>query len=59
MMKKESTNLNSVENMKSYNLNNKKKVCIDINEEPNLSSDVYDKGIPKTFTLVAEKNVNI
>ncbi|MNI96572.1 hypothetical protein D3C73_1550540 [compost metagenome] len=24
-------------------------------EEPNLSSDVYDKGIPKTFTLVAEK----
>lgn len=22
-------------------------------EEPNLSSDVYDKGIPKTFTLVA------
>ncbi|MEK3836084.1 MULTISPECIES: class I SAM-dependent methyltransferase [unclassified Paenibacillus] len=24
-------------------------------EEPNLSSDVYDKGIPKTFTLVAVK----
>lgn len=24
-------------------------------EEPNLSSDVYDKGIPKTFTLMAEK----
>ncbi|WP_245864450.1 class I SAM-dependent methyltransferase [Paenibacillus donghaensis] len=24
-------------------------------EEPNLSSDVYDRGIPKTFTLVAEK----
>ncbi|MEK4058572.1 MULTISPECIES: class I SAM-dependent methyltransferase [Paenibacillus] len=24
-------------------------------EEPNLSSEVYDKGIPKTFTLVAEK----
>lgn len=24
-------------------------------EEPNLSSDVYDKGIPKTFTLVANK----
>lgn len=24
-------------------------------EEPNLSSDVYDKGIPKTFTLVAGK----
>lgn len=24
-------------------------------EEPNLSSDVYDKGIPKTFTLVAQK----
>lgn len=24
-------------------------------EEPNLSSDVYDKGIPKTFTLVASK----
>jgi 2-polyprenyl-3-methyl-5-hydroxy-6-metoxy-1,4-benzoquinol methylase len=24
-------------------------------EEPNLSSDTYDKGIPKTFTLVAEK----
>lgn len=24
-------------------------------EEPNLSSDIYDKGIPKTFTLVAEK----
>lgn len=25
-------------------------------EEPNLSSDVYDKGIPKSFTLVARKN---
>lgn len=25
-------------------------------EEPNLSSDVYDKGIPKTFTLIAETN---
>lgn len=24
-------------------------------EEPNLSSDVFDKGIPKTFTLVADK----
>ncbi|MDT3426330.1 2-polyprenyl-3-methyl-5-hydroxy-6-metoxy-1,4-benzoquinol methylase [Paenibacillus forsythiae] len=24
-------------------------------EEPNLSSDVFDKGIPKTFVLVAEK----
>ncbi|MEK5237645.1 class I SAM-dependent methyltransferase [Paenibacillus sp. FSL L8-0470] len=24
-------------------------------EEPNLSSEVYDKGIPKTFALVAEK----
>ncbi|MNI94321.1 hypothetical protein D3C73_1524040 [compost metagenome] len=24
-------------------------------EEPNLSSEVYDKGIPKTFVLVAEK----
>jgi hypothetical protein len=24
-------------------------------EEPNLSSDVFDKGIPKTFTLVAYK----
>ncbi|MBT2287833.1 class I SAM-dependent methyltransferase [Paenibacillus albidus] len=24
-------------------------------EEPNLSSDVYDKGIPKTFTLTAAK----
>ncbi|WP_151736382.1 class I SAM-dependent methyltransferase ['Paenibacillus yunnanensis' Narsing Rao et al. 2020] len=24
-------------------------------EEPNLSSDVYDKGIPKTFTLAAVK----
>lgn len=24
-------------------------------EESNLSSDVYDKGIPKTFTLVAQK----
>lgn len=24
-------------------------------EEPNLSSDVYDKGIPKTFSLTAEK----
>lgn len=25
-------------------------------EEPNLSSDIYDKGIPKTFTLIAERN---
>lgn len=28
-------------------------------EEPNLSSDVYDKGIPKTFTLVAGKGLNL
>lgn len=26
-----------------------------LREEPNLSSDTFDKGIPKTFTLVAEK----
>lgn len=26
-----------------------------LDEEPNLSSDVFDKGIPKTFTLVAKK----
>jgi 2-polyprenyl-3-methyl-5-hydroxy-6-metoxy-1,4-benzoquinol methylase len=26
-----------------------------LSEEPNLSSEVFDKGIPKTFTLVAEK----
>lgn len=26
-----------------------------LEEEPNASSDVFDKGIPKTFTLVAEK----
>jgi 2-polyprenyl-3-methyl-5-hydroxy-6-metoxy-1,4-benzoquinol methylase len=26
-----------------------------LEELPNLSSDVYDKGIPKTFTLLAEK----
>lgn len=26
-----------------------------LDEEPNLSSDVFDKGIPKTFTLVAGK----
>lgn len=26
-----------------------------LEELPNLSSDVFDKGIPKTFTLVAEK----
>lgn len=30
-----------------------------LDEEANLSSDVYDKDIPKTFTLVAEKNVNV
>lgn len=30
-------------------------VILELAEEPNLSSDVYDKGIPKTFTLVAEK----
>ncbi|WP_291580204.1 class I SAM-dependent methyltransferase [Clostridium sp. UBA6640] len=36
-----------------------KLVIKSLDEEPNLSSDVYDKGIPKTFTLVAEKNVNI
>lgn len=28
-------------------------------EEPNLSSDVYDKGIPKTFTLVAGNGQNL
>jgi ubiquinone/menaquinone biosynthesis C-methylase UbiE len=27
-------------------------------EEPNLSSDVFDKGIPKTYTLVAGKGLN-
>jgi len=26
-----------------------------LEEEPNLSSEVFDKGIPKTFTIVAEK----
>ncbi len=26
-----------------------------LDEEPNASSDVFDKGIPKTFTLVADK----
>ncbi len=26
-----------------------------LREEPNLSSDIYDKGIPKTFSLVSEK----
>lgn len=26
-----------------------------LEEEPNLSSDVFDKGIPKSFTLIAEK----
>ncbi|NBI27955.1 class I SAM-dependent methyltransferase [Chengkuizengella marina] len=26
-----------------------------LDEEPNLSSEVFDKGIPKTFTIVAEK----
>lgn len=26
-----------------------------LDEEPNLSSDVFDKGIPKTFTVVAKK----
>ncbi|WP_019910841.1 class I SAM-dependent methyltransferase [Paenibacillus sp. HW567] len=30
-------------------------VIRELAEEPNLSSDVYDKGIPKTFVLVAEK----
>ncbi|MDH6428587.1 class I SAM-dependent methyltransferase [Paenibacillus sp. FSL R7-0048] len=28
-------------------------------EEPNLSSDVYDKGIPKTFTLVAGNGASL
>lgn len=28
-----------------------------LEEEPNLSSEVFDKGIPKTFTLVAVKNI--
>jgi ubiquinone/menaquinone biosynthesis C-methylase UbiE len=27
-----------------------------LKEEPNLSSDVYDKGIPKSFILAAQKN---
>lgn len=26
-----------------------------LREEPNLSSDVFDKGIPKTYTIVADK----
>lgn len=26
-----------------------------LDEEPNLSSDTFDKGIPKTFTIVAKK----
>jgi ubiquinone/menaquinone biosynthesis C-methylase UbiE len=26
-----------------------------LSEEPNLSSEVFDKGIPKTFTIVADK----
>jgi 2-polyprenyl-3-methyl-5-hydroxy-6-metoxy-1,4-benzoquinol methylase len=26
-----------------------------LQEEPNLSSDVFDKGIPKTYTIVADK----
>lgn len=26
-----------------------------LHEEPNLSSEVYDKGIPKTFTIAADK----
>jgi 2-polyprenyl-3-methyl-5-hydroxy-6-metoxy-1,4-benzoquinol methylase len=30
-----------------------------LEEEPNLSSEVFDKGIPKTFTLAAEKNIKI
>ncbi|WP_405113470.1 class I SAM-dependent methyltransferase [Paenibacillus sp. FSL K6-1217] len=30
-------------------------VIKELAEEPNLSSEVYDKGIPKTFTLVAVK----
>lgn len=32
-MKEEITNVYSIGNIKNYNLNNKKKVCIDINEE--------------------------
>lgn len=28
-----------------------------LQEEPNMSSDVFDKGIPKTFTLEAVKNI--
>jgi 2-polyprenyl-3-methyl-5-hydroxy-6-metoxy-1,4-benzoquinol methylase len=31
---------------------------IQLEEHPNQSSDVFDKGIPKTFTLVAEKRAN-
>lgn len=32
------------------------RLCIKVLEElPNQSSDVFDKGIPKTFTIVAEK----
>ncbi len=27
-----------------------------LEEEPNLSSDIFDKNIPKTFTVVAKKN---
>lgn len=30
-----------------------------LDEEANLSSEVFDKGIPKTFTIAAEKNINI
>jgi len=28
-----------------------------LREEPNLSSEVYDRGIPKTYTLVADKDI--
>ena len=30
-------------------------IICSLKEEPNQSSDVFDKGIPKTFTIVARK----
>lgn len=38
---------------------NSKLVIKSLDEEPNSSSDVFDKGIPKVFTVVAKKVENV
>ena len=45
-MQKEFTNINNVENTGNYNLNDDKKVCIDINEEA-WNEETYDAWVER------------